>query len=438
MAKAVKQASNSEPVKTVKRGSIEIEIFATSNTVNGKSYPQFRFSYYPYVGADRVRRRFADLGEATTEAELVATKLANGQHEVLELTSGDRSAYLQSLELLRPYDRPLFVAIAEYVDILKQLPQGVSLREVVADYVRRHQSVRQALLVPQLVEEYIAAKEKAGRSEAHLRDLKLRLRRFAISFSIPAAKVTGQKLQEWLDTMDASNRTKLNELRHVTALLRFAVRRKHAPRDVIDEVEAVERPHVTPSPTLIFTPDELRELFAAAKESLIPWLAVGAFCGLRSAEILRLDWRDVNLQRRILEVKAGNAKTAQRRHIPLCDAAVQWLTPHVKNEGRVACHVRDNWFYQDLTAAVNRARKAAGVKKKFCWKRNGVRHSYASYRLALTHDVAKVALECGNSAAMIFRHYRELCGEEEARNWFSILPVQDDRVVTLTQNSVAA
>ena len=37
-------------------------------------------------------------------------------------------------------------------------------------------------------------------------------------------------------------------------------------------------------------------------------------------------------------------------------------------------------------------------------------------------DIAAVALEAGNSARMIFAHYRELCTESEAAEWFGIVP----------------
>ena len=122
--------------------------------------------------------------------------------------------------------------------------------------------------MPELVVEYIAAKEKAARSEANLRDMRLGLTRFGGVFQLPVAHVTGKMLQTWLDGLTNSNRTKLNEIRIISGLLNFAVRRKYAPRDLLDELKAVERPEVTASPTLIFTPAELRELFAAAPASL--------------------------------------------------------------------------------------------------------------------------------------------------------------------------
>ena len=421
-----------------KRGNVTVKIYAGKNRVNGTTYHQFTLAYYD--GAKRVKKRFSDLEEAKQEAELAATKLANGEGQVLRLTSLDRANYLQALDTLRPLGRQLNLAVAEYAEVMKLLPPGVSLREAVTDFVRRNHTVRESRTVPQLVAEYIAAKEKASKSEAHLRDIRLRMTRFGGLFQIPVAHVTGKMLQTWLDGLTTSNRTKLNELRHVSALLHFAVRRKYAPRDVLDEIEAVERPEVTASPTLIFTPAELRELFASAPASLIPWLIFGGFCGLRSAEILRLDWRDVNLKRRFVEVTADNAKTAQRRLVPLCDAAVAWLQPRAKDEGHVVVRSGDKGVYYDLTAAVNQARTAAGIKSKFKWKRNGLRHSFCSYRLAITQDAAKTSLEAGNSPQMIFRHYRELTTEDEAKEWFAIQPPKSSATlptVTVTASSDA-
>lgn len=419
---AIKTPSSPSPGKPllVKRGNVTVKLYAVKNRANGASYQQYTLAYYE--AGKRIKKGFSDLEEAKTEAELAATKLAHGEGQVLRLTSLDRAHYIQALDTLRPLGRPLYLALAEYVEAMKLLPPGASLREAVANFARRNNTVRESRTVPVLVAEYIAAKEKAGRSEAHLRDMRLRLTRFGGLFQMPIANLTGKMLQAWLDSLTVGNRTKLNELRLASGLFNFAVRRKYAPADLLDELKAVERPEVTFTPTLIFTPVELGELFSAAPPPLIPWLIFGGLCGLRSAEILRLDWGDVNLKRRFVEVRAGNAKTKARRNVPLCDAAISWLTPFAQTNGRVVHHVRDNWFYEELTAAVNRARKTAGSKAKFKWKRNGLRHSYCSYLLAETQDVAKTSYQAGNSPQMIFQHYHELTTKEEAAEWFGVFP----------------
>lgn len=66
------------------------------------------------------------------------------------------------------------------------------------------------------------------------------------------------------------------------------------------------------------------------------------------------------------------------------------------------------------------------------WKHNGLRHSFISYRLAVVKDVGQVSLEAGNSPQMVFKHYRQLVRESEAKAWFSIMPSkQAENVVPL-------
>ena len=65
---------------------------------------------------------------------------------------------------------------------------------------------------------------------------------------------------------------------------------------------------------------------------------------------------------------------------------------------------------------------SADATAVFAWKRNALRHSYISYRVAEKQDVAKVSLEAGNSPQMIFQHYRELVQPKEAKTWFAIGP----------------
>ena len=244
-------------------------------------------------------------------------------------------------------------------------------------------------------------------------------------------QVTGPMIQAHLDGMKVSGRTRRNHLRLITSLFRFAVKRKHLPKDSLEELEAVERPEVTPTETLIFTPEELREMLQSARPEPRPGLAIAAFCGLRTAEITRLDWAQVNLERRFVEVKAQNAKTASRRLVPLCEAAVAWLTPGRVSEGRVAYFAEENKFCSAIVESVNEARRESGAKEAFVWKKNALRHSFCSYRMALTHDAAKTALEAGNSPQMIFKHYRELVTEDEAKAWFTVLPQGEPNIVAM-------
>jgi integrase len=151
-------------------------------------------------------------------------------------------------------------------------------------------------------------------------------------------------------------------------------------------------------------------------------LVIGAFAGLRTAEIERLHWRDVDLVGGHIVVGRDASKTASRRVVPVCDALRAWLTRYAHRSGPIWAGTPRGLYTARLEVA-----QAAGV----AWRQNALRHSYASYRFALTGDAGRVAGECGNSASMVHRHYRALVTPEAAAAWFNVLPEAPANVVAM-------
>jgi len=48
----------------------------------------------------------------------------------------------------------------------------------------------------------------------------------------------------------------------------------------------------------------------------------------RTAEILRLEWQDIDLKRNFVNIAASKAKTAKRRLIPIAANLADWLRPY--------------------------------------------------------------------------------------------------------------
>jgi integrase len=441
---AMKENAVSKKPVEVKNGNVTVKIYAGKNRVNGASYSQFTLVYYS--GDQRIKRKFADLKEARREAEIVAAKLASGENEVLRLTSTDRLVYLQALTDLRPLNRPLNVAVGEYVHALNRLPQGVNLTEAVDFFLRRNPTSLPHKTVREVVDDMIATKRQAGRGAVHIKDMESRLGRFADAFQMNIEQVTGPMIERYLASLDVTGRTKQNHLRLITSLFKFAIRRKCLPKDALDELQAVEKPEETPSEIEIFSPNELREILTAARPELKAWLSIAAFAGLRTAEIQRLDWSEVNLTERHIEVPALKSKTASRRLAPITDNLLAWLTPLAKTAGRVTgfenmakqiCWLVDDVNDARKTRAEHGGQDSKNVRK-FKWKRNGLRHSFISYRLAAIKNAAQVALEAGNSPTMIFKHYRQLVTESEATKWFSNLPEQENGTNVIALSDIMA
>src|SRR6266576_6104268 len=107
----------------------------------------------------------------------------------------------------------------------------------------------------------------------------------------------------------------------------------------------------------IFTPSELAEILTCAGDRLIPFFALGAFAGIRHAEIQRLDWRDIHFDARIVEIRAKKAKTASRRTVPLLDNLRAWLLPHRQPGGSVC-------VYRNMASEINRLVRDINKERK--------------------------------------------------------------------------
>ena len=420
--------STSKPI-VIKRGSVKVSIYRSERTEAGKSYERFTLVYRELSGG-RVRRNFADLETAKVEADKIATRLANGQTDVMALSNGDVAELVKARQVLAPYKLSVGTVAAEYAMLLGRLPSGATVLEAVEFFAKRHPANAPRKTVSEVVVEFIQDRTNAGCSGHHLRDLGIRLKRFGDAFQMPMASVEPAQVREFIQSLKnektkkvARNRSKENILRMVKSVFTYARKQRYIPRDLEDEISDIEPPQTEPSKIGIFTPDEIARILACADDELIPAIAIGAFAGLRLAEVSRIDWKDVRASEGFLVVDAKNAKTRARRIVPLSENLCRWLAGRRRAQGPVNPAPDDN-------ALGDRIERAA-AKAKVPWKRNGLRHSYISYRVALTKNVAQTALECGNSPAIIFSNYRELVREDDAKQWFAVAPVPDASSATI-------
>jgi integrase len=222
--------------------------------------------------------------------------------------------------------------------------------------------------------------------------------------------VRSRAIDDWLRSLGCAPRTRNTIHTGVRTFFSWAKSRGYLPRNEPTEAEALTKVKAGETNTEIFTPAQMRLLLHSAPARMVPYLALGAFAGLRAAEMARLDWSAIDLTRRIITIRADQAKTASRRLVPITDNLAAWLAPHAAR-GRL----RANPVMQKKAAALA---KVLGIE----WPPNGLRHSFITYRIAQVKSAEQVALEAGNSPAIIFKHYRELATEAQSAEWFGILP----------------
>ena len=405
-------------------GNFTVKIY---HRVRDGKYHKFELADYS-LGYRRLRS-FSDAAEARNEALKIARQLASGDATAATMRNSEAASFGRAIELLRPTGVPLELAAAHYAEAFKILG-GDRMIEAAKDFMRRNPVERRPRTVKQVADELIELKTKRNVSERYVQELRYQLNKICERFSCDISSLTTGDLQLWFDRLDAAPRSIRNLRSAASTLFRFAEARAYIgkgenPAIATEKINAKNGDDIE-----IYSPNEIARLFKVADDNIKPALAIQAFTGIRTAELMRLDWQAVKLERDHIEITASNAKTASRRIVPILPNLKSWLEPHAKKTGMIFPSGAD--YYHELM------REAAGATKTDTipavqLKHNALRHSFISYRVATIQNVAQVALEAGNSPAMIFAHYRELVTAADAKTWFAIAPETPANVVSISK-----
>ena len=307
---------------------------------------------------------------------------------------------------------------AEYLECTKRLqPFGMTIRDAVNFYLPHLQATKRTCTAAELVDELLKVKEADGASERYLSDLRSRLTQFAGCFNgKPVAEITSAEVDQWLRSLSdketgkrLSPVTRNNFRRVLIVAFNFARENGYcAGNPALKSAEAKE----IDAAVGILTVEETARLLESSAPELLPYIAIGAFAGIRRAELERLDWKEVDLHAGLIEVTAKKAKSARRRFVKIQPNLAKWLQPYARESGNVATPK-----YREL---LDEARRAAGIEQ---WPHNALRHGFASYHLARFNDAAALALELGHTNSnLVFQHYRQLVKPKQAERYWKIAP----------------
>jgi integrase len=400
-----------------------------------------------YTSGVRRLRSFTDLSKARKEADKIARQLSSGDATAATMRNSEAASYGRAIELLQPTGAALEVAAGVYAKCFEILGGDYAIEA--AQFFSRHRADQVTCKpVADVVAELIAAKEARGKSARYIGDLRARLARFAKFFGadtsiitqpelkvepdtrnrgVDISTVTTAEVQKWLDGLKLAAQSARNFRTVIGTLFSFAESRGYIFKGG-NPVEGTEQITSNGGDIQIFTPDEITALLKAASREFLPVIALGAFAGLRTAEIERLEWRDVDMAGGFITVAKGKAKTRSRRLVPVLPNLAQWLERYARRTGKI---------WKGTSNDLQDARAATVKKSGVAWKDNGLRHSFISYRLASIQNAAQVALEAGNSPAMVFKHYREIVRPAAALTWFAIAPEQPANIVKLPKLKAA-
>jgi|SRR5882724_9935122 len=362
--------------------------------VNGRAYWCVT---WPKIGKGRNRQFFKEKAEAETVLQQKLIEQENYGTAGLSFNDRQRTEYLECGEKLEPF--------------------GATIRDAVNFYLPHLSALKRTKTAAELVDELLKAKKADGASKRYLSDLFSRLTQFSDRFDgKPVAEITAPQIDEWLRSLAAKETgkrlspvTRNNFRRVLIVAFNFAKENGYC---VGNPAERTAKAKVIETAVGILTVDQTARLLESAPAELVPYVAIGAFAGLRRAELERLDWKEVDLQSGLIEVTASKAKSARRRFVKIQPNLAKWLRPYTQISGNVTPP-----HYREL---FNTAREAAGIEQ---WPQNALRHGFASYNLAKFNDAAALALELGHTNSnLVFQHYRQLVKPKQAERYWKIVP----------------
>lgn len=349
----------------------------------------------------RKRKFFATQKDAETWADLKNTELANYGIRALTMPEDLRLEAVKAAEQLRPFGR--------------------SLSEAVDHFISHMSSCARSCTIQLLIEEFVESRRNKGRSHRYVKDLRSRLERFRKVFgNRVTATLTTREIDSWIIGLGLGPQSQNNFRAVLSTLFSYAVSRGYASTH---PVSAIEKAKVIADAPGILAPGGMASLLNIARETqpdMLAYLAIGAFAGLRIAELERLAWKNVDLAARYIHVTARASKTAKRRLVKIEANLAAWLAISKCSEEQVRP--------LNHRTKLLRIREKAKLKS---WPPNCLRHGYASYHLAKFQDAPALALQMGHTTtAMIFSHYREIVTAREAESYWQIKPEQEKQTNT--------
>lgn len=409
-----------EPLDIVTLKGNSVAIYWTPSKKNGIEYTGHTLAYTE--AGKRMRKFVTSIEQARIEARNIARQLSEGTGHIHSLMPDQVADFHAADKILRQHPgHSLAAVVAEWAAANAALGGGSI---VAACEAQAKDNLKQSGFTPTLVADvytkFLAGLDRDGASVRYIEDCKSRMGQIKDTFRGFIHAVEKIDLENWINAKKISIKTRKNYRTAAVTLWSFAKAEGYLPRDRQTEAELLPNRKRTKAAKLsseigVYEPADLRKILAHAPAHLLPVFAIGAFAGLRSAELHRLTWD--NIHPSFIQVDADDSKNAVKRHAPVPIALKEWLAgvKRGENDQRLCARfAHENALARAMTKVV----RDAGVEPVH----NGLRHTFCSARVAETDDVKKTSREAGNSVAVILKHYVKVMTKAKATAWFNVRP----------------
>jgi integrase len=288
---------------------------------------------------------------------------------------------------------------------------------------------------------YIQSMERVGRNRSYIGHVRRALIDLEAEFGNRLVReFTSEEIREYLFGLPYSPITIKNKRTYFQGAFSWWDKQGWL---IDNPMKRVESPQIQDKEPEILTIPEVRTLFRANEKvdpEICGILALGAFAGMRSSAISRIDYNEIDFKQRGILTPAEKTKKNRRQWIEdLPDNLWEWLrrTPPQAFEmtQRQMLHRRSQAFKRagllveaDDISRENAKRDRKGLPsldiKPKCPPKNALRHSFVTYHVALHRNPGKTALIVSHrDQDCLYQHYLGIANQKDAEKYFDIQPL---------------
>ena len=368
-----------------------------------------------YLEGKRCRETYSNLRDAQRRCGEVERLKGKGHNiDTKQASAQDASTqYAISLLVQKDIQKPLTSVIEEYAAAVQILDGQGTLVEACEAYVNNQDRIV-PITVSDLVADYDRYLKGQKVSDGHRdKTINIYLKRLSTAFQMEISLITLKDLETWRAGFSSSPRTVNNYCNAVKALFNYAKDRGHLRRDRATEASKLKDVTEEATEANPFTLEEMAVLLTGVDEKSLPYIVLGAFAGIRTAEQKRLRWeKHVNWDTGYFDLSGNVTKKKLRRLIPILPVAAKWLAPYKNRTGFIVEETHPERYPTEILR-----------KHELDWRHNGLRDAFGSNRSAILKNLNEVAMEMGNSPQMIIESYREVVTEEQASKFWNLTPL---------------
>jgi integrase len=305
-------------------------------------------------------------------------------------------------------------AVAAFT-LLEEAGISTPLQTIVGEYIARQNIRNASKMFVDVFDTFVALKPRRPAYKVALdalRKITLPLHEEIICDISPG------QIDDLLSGMGPAHRNQ--RLRELRAVFNYGLKKEWTRENPIARLDRSEHEQ---GETEIYEPEEMAKLLLTAANTeprLIPIYAIGGFAGIRSAERQRMNWPNIDIPERSIDLERSQTKKGRRRSIEINDTLLAWLEWYIEKFGIQRGPVSAWKSIWTIRPPIRKLHEAAGVP----FKQNALRHSFASYHLAQHKDIDALVILLGHKgdAQVLWDHYHRSVRKAAAEVYWGITP----------------